>query len=55
MNKSDDLVAKSLPQALKKIYRTPRVIDFGHISRLTSGFTGSHTDKGQMAGRQGQG
>jgi len=53
--KSDRVVAQHLPQSVKKVYRTPRVIEFGHISRLTSGTTGTHTDKGSMAGTHGMG
>jgi hypothetical protein len=39
----------------KKPYRTPQVIEYGHISKLTAGSTGSSTDKGTMANQHGMG
>jgi hypothetical protein len=53
--KSDTVAAKHLPLAAKKIYRAPRLIEFGHISRITSGTTGTHSDKGHLGGAHGSG
>lgn len=39
----------------KKSYKTPRLIEYGHISKLTAGTTGSHTDKGTLANMHGGG
>jgi hypothetical protein len=39
----------------KKPYRTPRLIDYGNISKLTAGTSGTSTDKGHMANPRGQG
>ncbi len=42
-------------QAPKKPYRTPQVVEYGHISKLTAGTTGSASDKGTMANHHGMG
>ncbi len=55
IKKSDSVAAKHLPLAVKKIYRAPRLIEFGHISRITSGTTGTHSDKGHLGGAHGSG
>ena len=39
----------------KKPYRTPRLTEYGHISKLTAGTTGSFGDKGSLANQHGQG
>ncbi|HVB80176.1 MAG TPA: hypothetical protein VNE82_09585 [Candidatus Binataceae bacterium] len=39
----------------KKSWRKPKVADYGHISKLTAGTTGSHADKGFVANQHGQG
>jgi len=39
----------------KKPYRTPQVVEYGHISKLTAGTTGSASDKGTMANHHGKG
>jgi hypothetical protein len=39
----------------KKSYKTPRLIEYGHISKLTAGTTGTHTDKGTLANMHGGG
>ena len=39
----------------KKPYRTLRLIEYGHISKLTAGTSGTSTDKGHMANAHGQG
>jgi hypothetical protein len=41
--------------APKKPYRTPQFIEYGHISKLTAGTTGSASDKGTMANHHGSG
>jgi hypothetical protein len=41
-NQGDEF--RTLPA--KKPYRTPQVIEYGHISKLTAGSTGSANDKG---------
>jgi hypothetical protein len=39
----------------KKPYRTPRLIEYGHVSKLTAGSSGTNTDKGHLANPHGQG
>lgn len=39
----------------KKPYRTPRLTEYGHVSKLTAGTTGTHTDKGHLSNEHGQG
>jgi hypothetical protein len=39
----------------KKPYRTPRLIGYGHVSKLTAGSSGTNTDKGHLANPHGQG
>lgn len=41
--------------APKKSYKTPSLIEYGHISKLTAGTTGSATDKGTLANKHGGG
>ena len=41
--------------AVKKPYETPRVIEYGHVSQLTAGTTGSSTDKGTLSNHHGMG
>jgi hypothetical protein len=41
--------------APKKPYRTPQVVEYGHISKLTAGTTGTAGDKGTMANHHGMG
>lgn len=45
-------VRRSVP---KKPYRTPRLTEYGHVSKLTAGTTGTHTDKGHLSNEHGQG
>jgi hypothetical protein len=39
----------------KKPYRAPRLIEHGHVAKLTAGTSGTHTDKGHTANQHGQG
>ena len=39
----------------KKPWNTPKLIEYGHVAKLTAGQTGSHSDKGTMANAHGQG
>jgi hypothetical protein len=39
----------------KRPYRAPQLIEYGHITKLTAGTTGSHTDKGHNANEHGSG
>jgi hypothetical protein len=39
----------------KKPYKPPQLVDYGHISRLTAGSTGTHSDKGMSGGQHGSG
>ena len=41
--------------APKKSYKTPSLIEYGHVSKLTAGTTGTHTDKGTLANMHGGG
>jgi hypothetical protein len=34
------------PTAPKKPYKAPQLVEYGHISKLTAGTSGSHSDKG---------
>lgn len=53
--KSASAVAEVRTPVRKKPYRTPRLTEFGHVSKLTAGTTGTSTDKGHMANQHGQG
>jgi hypothetical protein len=46
---------KLRPSVAKKPYQTPRLIEYGHISQLTAGTTGSSTDKGTLSNHHGMG
>jgi hypothetical protein len=39
----------------KKPYHTPRLTEYGHVAKLTAGTSGTHTDKGHLANRHGEG
>ncbi len=39
----------------KKPYRTPPLTEYGHVAKLTAGTSGTHTDKGHLANRHGEG
>ena len=39
----------------KKPYAQPRLTEYGHLSKLTAGTTGSHTDKGHDGNHHGEG
>jgi hypothetical protein len=41
--------------AAKKPWKTPHLIEYGHVAELTAGTTGSFTDKGHQANQHGQG
>jgi len=56
MNKNSTLrVNEGGDSAGKKPYRTPRLTEFGHISKLTAGTSGTHTDKGTFSKVHGHG
>jgi len=40
---------------IKKSWHKPKVADYGHVSKLTAGTTGSCTDKGHLANQHGNG
>ena len=40
---------------IKKSWHKPKVADYGHVSKLTAGTTGSCADKGFVANHHGQG
>ncbi len=40
---------------IKKAWHKPKVADYGHVSKLTAGTTGSCADKGFVANQHGQG
>ena len=40
---------------MKKPWHKPIVTDWGHVSKITTGTTGSHMDKGHMSNQHGQG
>jgi len=40
---------------IKKPWHKPKVADYGHVSQLTAGTTGSHTDKGHLSNQHGEG
>jgi hypothetical protein len=40
---------------IKKPWHKPKVADYGHVSQLTAGTTGSHTDKGHLSNQHGGG
>ena len=39
----------------KKAYKTPRLVKFGDVAKLTAGTSGSHTDKGHGSNDHGNG
>jgi hypothetical protein len=39
----------------KKPWHTPKVADYGHVSELTAGTTGSFMDKGHDSNQHGMG
>ena len=39
----------------RKAWRKPKISDYGHVSKLTAGTTGSHADKGFVANQHGAG
>ena len=43
------------PTAPKKPYKAPQLVEYGHISKLTAGTSGTHTDKGTHANVHGGG
>jgi hypothetical protein len=56
MSKKSASVAGGIRRPVrKKPYRTPRLIEYGHVAKLTAGTTGTSTDKGHMANSHGQG
>ncbi|HLK87517.1 MAG TPA: hypothetical protein VKT27_13510 [Candidatus Binataceae bacterium] len=48
---------KSLHQKdkIKKVWHKPTISDYGHVSELTAGTVGSHTDKGHCSNHHGGG
>ncbi len=50
-----NLADKVRTPAAKKPWNTPKLIEYGHVAKLTAGTTGSHTDKGHNANEHGQG
>jgi hypothetical protein len=44
-----------LNKRTRKPWHKPEVSDYGHVSKLTAGTTGSHTDKGHMSNSHGGG
>jgi hypothetical protein len=56
MNEERDKQSNDFPKVpRKKPYRAPQVVDYGHVSRLTAGSTGTHSDKGMAGGAHGSG
>jgi hypothetical protein len=55
INGSSRPVNERRTPATKKPYSTPRLIQYGHIAKLTAGTTGSTTDKGTLANVHGMG
>jgi hypothetical protein len=53
--KSASAAAEVRTPVRKKPYRTPRLIEYGHVSKLTAGSSGTHTDEGHLANPYGQG
>jgi hypothetical protein len=53
--KSATAAAEVRTPARKKPYRAPRLIEYGHVSKLTAGSSGTQTDKGHLANPHGQG
>jgi len=43
------------PQRRKAPWHKPMLTVFGHLSKRTSGSTGSNTDKGHLSNTHGQG
>ena len=41
--------------AAKKPWNMPKLIEYGHVAKLTAGTSGSFSDKGAMANQHGQG
>jgi hypothetical protein len=44
-----------MDRKIKKPWHKPKVADYGHVSKLTAGTTGSHADKGQLSNQHGTG
>jgi hypothetical protein len=40
---------------IRKPWHKPKVTDYGHVSQLTAGTTGSCTDKGHLSNQHGAG
>jgi hypothetical protein len=40
---------------LKRPWHKPKVADYGHVSKLTAGTTGSFMDKGHLSNQHGVG
>ena len=56
MSKKSESAATEIRRPVrKKPYRTPRLIEYGHVAKLTAGTTGTSTDKGHLANAHGQG
>jgi hypothetical protein len=53
--KSASAAAEVRTPTRKKPYRTPRLIVYGHVTKLTAGTAGTSMDKGHMANAHGQG
>jgi len=54
-NRSKGPVNELRTPVTKKPYSTPRLIQYGHVAKLTAGSTGSSTDKGTLANIHGMG
>jgi hypothetical protein len=56
VNEERDKQSNDFPKVpRKKPYKGPQVVDYGHVSRLTAGSTGTHSDKGMAGGAHGNG
>jgi hypothetical protein len=44
-----------MEKQIKKPWHKPKVSDYGHVSELTAGTTGSFTDKGHLSNQHGAG
>lgn len=45
----------NMEKQIKKPWHKPQVSDYGHVSALTAGTTGSFTDKGHLSNQHGAG
>ena len=45
----------NMEKQIKKPWHKPKVSDYGHVSELTAGTTGSFTDKGHLSNQHGAG